>query len=457
VALAVNQKQTALVAFALTDTAVVPQSIQPANIQSATLRLYIVSSNVTAASPGTVTVHAITSNWQETFTGAPAPLPTIDPNVLATISVAELTPKTYVNVPLTDAVVAALQNGNVHGFALQTAGAKTKVTFASKEGPATGYSAELEIVANTGVDNNGNFSATSATFDGPLRVSSTFIVEPRPNNNPASLDSNIFIGKNSGQVNSTGQLNTFVGAAAGSLNSDGISNAFFGANAGQQNTHGAGNSFFGTAAGFSNTTGDSNTMVGSFAGFAATTGAENVFLGAGAGSNNSSGAQNTFIGTDSGQTSNTESKNTYIGYATGGAPGITKATAIGYGASVTASNSLILGDNCNVGIGTGSPNSTLQVVGSLSLPVRTSGQNTQFLTASDYVLVSTAGNATVVLPLVSTGVTGRIYIVKNRGNSAITLGSTSPNETIDGAATLSISAGSVAQVISNGTVWFKIN
>jgi len=467
VTLAVNAKQTGLIAFDLNDTAVVPEAILATNVQSATLRLYVVSSNA-PANGGTVTVHTVTSTWQETFTGAAQPLPTFDATPVATISAAELKAKTFVNVPLTDAIVTALQNGNINGFALRTSDAKTKVTFASKEGPAAGYSTELEIVANTGLDGAGNISANNltlsgnlqaagATFTGLFRVSTAFAVEAHPANNPGDPDTNIFVGKQAGLTNSTGQLNTFIGSYSGVFNTVGNNNSFFGANAGRATTTGDNNSFFGTGAGFTNTTGASNTSVGSSAGFMNDTGIANTFLGVNAGRNSSTGSQNTCVGGGSGLSLMTESKNTFLGDSSGGAPGITNSTALGQGASVTISNAVVLGNNCSVGIGTSAPNSTLQVAGSLSLPVRSSGQNVQTLTSSDYVLISTAGGATVVLPVMSTGIAGRVYVVKNRGNSAITLGSPIPNETIDGAATLSIPAGTAAQVISNGSVWFKIN
>ncbi len=53
---------------------------------------------------------------------------------------------------------------------------------------------------------------------------------------------------------------------------------------------------------------------------------------------NTIGSQNTFIGTGAGVSASN--------------PGLQNATAIGYNASVTVSNALILGNGVNVGIGT---------------------------------------------------------------------------------------------------------
>ena len=55
--------------------------------------------------------------------------------------------------------------------------------------------------------------------------------------------------------------------------------------------------------------------------------------------------------------------NTYIDADSNGAPEITNATAIGAKAVVTQSNSLLLGSNTSVGIGTSAPKTKLHVQG----------------------------------------------------------------------------------------------
>jgi len=80
--------------------------------------------------------------------------------------------------------------------------------------------------------------------------------------------------------------------------------------------------------------------------------------------NNSIGANNTFFGYAAGQGNTTGGNNTILGFqADLGANNLTNATAIGANALVSQSNSLILGNNANVGIGTSTPNSKLTVVG----------------------------------------------------------------------------------------------
>lgn len=69
----------------------------------------------------------------------------------------------------------------------------------------------------------------------------------------------------------------------------------------------------------------------------------------------------------------------------------------------------------NVGLGTASPNSTLSVGGSMSLPIKrvTSADHPYLVSDADYTIVADAtdGDITVTLPAAAS-VTGRVYIVK---------------------------------------------
>ncbi len=143
-----------------------------------------------------------------------------------------------------------------------------------------------------------------------------------------------------GAVNTATQYNI---AGSRVVSIPGTNNLFVGVGAGQVNTMGVFNAFFGTFAGSSNTTGISNAFFGQSAGFS-NTGSNNAFFGAFAGSANTSG-----------------SNNTYIGENAGGSAELTNATAIGFNALVTQSNSLVLGNNAKVGIGTTSPRPLLHV------------------------------------------------------------------------------------------------
>ena len=168
--------------------------------------------------------------------------------------------------------------------------------------------------------------------------------------------------------NTSGNLNSFFGFEAGKANTFGINNAFFGAYTGTKSTGGF-NAFFGTGAGLNSTTGSSNALFGDSSGLYLTTGSSNTFLGAAAGFdvlNNAgvtAGDNNTLVGSLSGKGITTGSNNTFLGSNTTGVNNLINASAIGANTVVSQSNSLILGNNANVGIGTSAPNSKLTVVG----------------------------------------------------------------------------------------------
>lgn len=192
-------------------------------------------------------------------------------------------------------------------------------------------------------------------------VSNSFFGRDTGNSNTIG-SFNSFFGDSAGFRN-TSTFNSFFGAFSGTANTTGNSNSFFGFDAGRQNLNGNTNSFFGRGAGYNNGTGSSNSFVGSFAGVANRTGSLNSFLGYSAGKNNDAGNGNTFIGEFSGfdATNTTGHNNTLLGKDTSLPPGVSNATAIGFSARVTQSNSLVLGNGVNVGIGTTSPKARLHI------------------------------------------------------------------------------------------------
>ncbi len=153
---------------------------------------------------------------------------------------------------------------------------------------------------------------------------------------------NSFFGSDTGVANTVGNHNSYFGSAAGYLNQTGSGNSFFGAHAGYSNVTEY-NSYFGTQAGYSNTTGPFNSFFGAHSGYANDGGWYNSFFGNEAGRYNTTGHYNAFIGNYAGLSNTRESNNTFIGASSDGAAGVFNATALGFHAKVTQSNSLVLG------------------------------------------------------------------------------------------------------------------
>src|SRR6266542_2732564 len=195
---------------------------------------------------------------------------------------------------------------------------------------------------------------------------------------------NSFFGSFSGSSNSTGDHNSFFGFLSGANTTSGASNSFFGDNAGSSNITGENNSFFGTSAGAANTVSSSNSYFGFRAGANSDTGAlgggnsyfgatagelttlgiQNAFFGIQAGRSTVTGGQNSFFGNRAGLSNETGQDNTAIGSDSDVGSNLFLATAIGAGAKVTQSDSLVLGrpEGTKVGIGVTAPLATIHVV-----------------------------------------------------------------------------------------------
>ena len=166
-----------------------------------------------------------------------------------------------------------------------------------------------------------------------------------------------FVGVGAGLELTNVDDSTFIGFGAGKSAQGSSDNTYVGSNAGTFSTSATGNSFFGTLSGFSNTTAGANSFFGYQSGFS-----------------NSVGQFNSFFGYQSGDLNVNGSNNTFIGYGSGNGIvtlNLSNATAIGSRATVTQSNSLVLGsikgvahaiEDTSVGIGTTAPTARLSVV-----------------------------------------------------------------------------------------------
>jgi hypothetical protein len=225
--------------------------------------------------------------------------------------------------------------------------------------------------ANFNIEGKGAANIFDAQTQYNIGGARAFKVDTRDNNlfvgrNTGTANSygyyNVFVGENTGQSNTTGHSNSFVGYDAGFANTVGDANAFFGQNTGHLNTDGNYNSFFGDSAGYANTSGNGNTFLGRSAEETNETGGNNTFVGKEAGYY-STGADNTFVGANAGFNNGSGSKNTAVGESSIVSGGLTFATVIGAGASVSTSNSVVLGRSAD----------TVRIPGNLNLSGSFSG------------------------------------------------------------------------------------
>ncbi len=167
-----------------------------------------------------------------------------------------------------------------------------------------------------------------------------------------------------------GDNNLFAGVSSGSSNTSGSENSFFGKDAGLSNSMGSLNSFFGFSAGNANTLGLGNAFFGSNAGNLNTTGSFNSFFGLSAGRNFSSGSNNSIFGRSAGSDITIGTGISLLGSLANTSNALMNATAIGFQAFASQSNSLVLGSinginlsnvDTNVGIGTTAPSERLDI------------------------------------------------------------------------------------------------
>ncbi|MCC7333307.1 MAG: tail fiber domain-containing protein [Flavobacteriales bacterium] len=206
-----------------------------------------------------------------------------------------------------------------------------------------------KLTGNSGT-NSSNFVGTTDAQDLRFRTNNLLklTLTQKGQLETFNMGNSVFLGGGAGGFDDlSNRQNTYIGNSSGSNSTTGNWNTALGYGSLNNNITGTSNTAIGRVA-LSYNTGSNNTGVGTYALFWGTTGSGNTSLGAYAGQTNTTGSNNLFLGYNADATVNN----------------LSNATAIGNGATVAQSNSLILGNNAKVGIGTNAPTADLHVVGS---------------------------------------------------------------------------------------------
>jgi hypothetical protein len=272
----------------------------------------------------------------------------------------------------------------------------------------------------------------------------------------------IFLGEFAGQNdNLDDRINVYIGQSAGSSNVDGFSNVYIGSNAGGQNVSGNSNTAIGEAALYSSKTsfnvaigkyalngnpnGENNTGIGNYAGYGSS-GSQNFFLGSGTGES-ATGNYNVFLGTEIGAFSNVSNKlwihNGNISTPLIDGDFLAKSLKINGKLSTTD----------KIGVGTDSPNSSLEINGAMALKVKAgleSGAYDPDGTAG--IWIYTSGTADITLPTASS-CPNRTYTICNKTGTTLPISlfydMTNTSKTTLPSATSII-------IVSDGTNWQQI-
>ena len=214
-----------------------------------------------------------------------------------------------------------------------------------------------------------NVAVGSYTLENNTTSYGNVAVGPNALNANTTGNQNVGIGEGTLSQNTTGSQNTAIGASSLSDNTTGSSNVSVGLNSLHQNVDGASNTATGYQSLISNINGSQNTATGMNA-LEHSTGSNNTALGYNAGGSQTNSNQNTFLGYNA-------------NVATGGLiyTAVNNSTAVGANTILKQSNTVILGDNSNVGIGT-------------SLTGHNSGAERYLTISSGNGSLSSAGEAT---------------------------------------------------------------
>jgi trimeric autotransporter adhesin len=179
---------------------------------------------------------------------------------------------------------------------------------------------------------------SNTTGDGNSAVGSGALVRNTTGGGNTAFGFDALVSNTTGPYNTASGVYSLYNNTTGSLNTASGVNALFSTTTGDNNTASGANTLFSTTTGFYNTASGVNAL------FSTTTGVENTSSGGAALYNNTTGVENTASGFLAGLTNITGNYDTFIGSGADANADYTNGTALGAGALLFASNSIVLGN-----------------------------------------------------------------------------------------------------------------
>jgi hypothetical protein len=240
--------------------------------------------------------------------------------------------------------------------------------------------------------------------------------------------SNVFVGRNAGNLTNTGTFNGMFGEEAGLDLTSGSENNCTGADSCGNITSGNFNSCYGSVCMFFLQDGEDNTSMGKNSLLDNVSGDNNTAMGYFA-LENATGNENTGLGSNVGAGVITGTRNTLLGtLADVATSSVTKSVAIGYNAMVDGSNNMALGgtagDAVNVGIGLTTPSERLSVNGNISstgdVIIAFVGSGLQVKEGSNATMgTATLSSGTVTVNTTEVTASSRIFLTHQGGGANI--------------------------------------
>lgn len=201
--------------------------------------------------------------------------------------------------------------------------------------PGSGWS-------NLFVSPSGNLAVGSKGIHATGEDNAYFGIESVPPN--ATGAGNLHVGNRAGRLSSAGWGNTLLGNNVSSSSLGSTTNTMVGYHAGNLNRLTTGNAFVGAYAGAMNQTGNYNTFFGTRSG-SQTLSSNNNFYGFSSGIANTHGHGNVGIGDWSGRLNALGNNNLFLGQYSGADSNVSNSIAIGNQATVSANNTIQIGQN----------------------------------------------------------------------------------------------------------------